>query len=193
MGWGRPALDCGGPSRCHQRQQLALVKSHLSAQRYSFFQQCGVVTYEVMVLLPTQCSNIFSWALVETWEYILCNHCGWNFRGIRQLLLLTYMATAGGFPRIPIQNGHKECRVSTCELNGNHFWNVCKIKNIGVCVCVLVVDVCISIIINTSDLGYYSFDWAHFQSDHWILNHLAVIHLIPACFLNHVQVQFFVC
>ena len=31
-----------------------------------------------------------------------------GFRGIHQLLILIYMATAGGFPRIPVRNGRKE-------------------------------------------------------------------------------------
>ena len=33
---------------------------------------------------------------------------GRGFRGIRQLLLLIYTATAGGFPRILARNGSKE-------------------------------------------------------------------------------------
>ena len=36
------------------------------------------------------------------------DHSKRGFRGIRQLLLLIYMATTGGFPGIPVRNGRKE-------------------------------------------------------------------------------------
>ena len=36
---------------------------------------------------------------------------GRGFQGVRQLLLLIFMATAGGFPGIPVWNGHKEREV----------------------------------------------------------------------------------
>ena len=45
---------------------------------------------------------------VSIYPCVLCDHSGREFRGIRQLLLLIYMATAGGFPGIPVRNGRKE-------------------------------------------------------------------------------------
>ena len=54
--------------------------------------------------LPPFCLTIFRPVLVPL--------SLWPFRtgipGARQLLLLIYIATAGGFPGIPIQNGRRE-------------------------------------------------------------------------------------
>ena len=48
------------------------------------------------------------WARRRNYLRVLCGHSGRRFRQIRQLLPLIYMATAGGFPGIPIRNGRKE-------------------------------------------------------------------------------------
>ena len=37
-----------------------------------------------------------------------CDHSGRGFRGIRQLLPCKSVATAGGFPGIPVRNSRKE-------------------------------------------------------------------------------------
>ena len=61
-------------------------------------------------LEPSYCmASITFLVLWQNHPHILCNHFGWGFKGIHQLLLLLYAATAGSFPGIPIRDGHKEC------------------------------------------------------------------------------------